>query len=346
MISVLSSSPIRSSASRMRPKWWSACERKPAKISIMRAYRRRSSRRQRVPLLDVGVARGELGLAGEEPELLLAREHGLAVRVPAVVEGALVAVGPFLRHVMRGVRAAGRVVHEERLLRSVHVGVEHELDRLVGQVLAQVVALLGRARLGHRRVVLGQVRIPLVGLAAQEAVEALEAAAQRPAVERPRGRVLLRGREVPLAEAEGVVALLEQHLRQHPVLERHPAVVAGVAGGQLHDAGHAARVVVAAGQHAGARGGAERGGVHVRVAQPGVGHAVDVGRLDQAAERAELPVAHVVEHEEQDVRGTLARSQRGGPGRARIPRTVRPTLPGKGVPGSYSTICGSLSATR
>jgi hypothetical protein len=30
MISVLSSSPILSSVSRMRPKWWSACETKPA----------------------------------------------------------------------------------------------------------------------------------------------------------------------------------------------------------------------------------------------------------------------------------------------------------------------------
>ena len=141
---------------------------------------------------------------------------------------------------VRSVGRARRVVHEERLLGRVDVRVEDHLDRLVGQVLAEVVALLRRPRLRDRRVVLGQVGIPLVRLAAEEAVEALEPAAERPAVERPGRRVLLRRREVPLAEAERVVALLEQHLRQHAVLERHPAVVAGEAGGQLHDAGHAA----------------------------------------------------------------------------------------------------------
>ena len=36
MMSVLSSSPISSSAFRMRPKSWSACSRKPANTSIRR----------------------------------------------------------------------------------------------------------------------------------------------------------------------------------------------------------------------------------------------------------------------------------------------------------------------
>ena len=43
MISVLSSSPICSSVSSSRPKWWSQWETKPAKTSIIRAYSRRSS---------------------------------------------------------------------------------------------------------------------------------------------------------------------------------------------------------------------------------------------------------------------------------------------------------------
>jgi hypothetical protein len=48
------------------------------------------------------------------------------------------------------------------------VGVQDQLDRLVGQVLAEVVALLGLAWLANRGVVLGQVRIPLVGLATED----------------------------------------------------------------------------------------------------------------------------------------------------------------------------------
>ena len=143
---------------------------------------------QRRPLRHVGVARRQLGVGGQQPELLLAGEHGLAVGVPAAVELAGVAVGPFARGVVRRVRASGRVVHVERLLGRVDVRVEQEPDRLVGEVLAEVVAVLRALRLGDRPVVERQVRIPLVGLAAEEAVEALEAAAERPAVERAGGR--------------------------------------------------------------------------------------------------------------------------------------------------------------
>ena len=271
---------------------------------------------QRVPLGHVGIARRELGVRRQQAELLLAREHRLAVGVPARVELALVAVGPLLRHVVRSVRRAGRVVHEERLLGRVDVRVEDQLDRVVGQVLAEVVALLRRPRLRDRRVVLGQVGIPLVRLAAEEAVEALEPAAERPAVERARRGVVLRRRQVPLAEAERVVAVLEQHLGQHPVLERHAPVVAGVAGRQLHDARDAVGVVVAAGQDARPRRRAQRRGVHVRVAQALRGDAIDVGRLDEPAEARQLAVSDIVEHEEEHVRGAVPRPRRRRPGGA------------------------------
>ena len=58
------------------------------------------------------------------------------------------------------------------------VRVRDELDRVVGQVLGEVVALLGRARRLDRVVVVDEVGVALVGLAAEEAVEALEAAAR------------------------------------------------------------------------------------------------------------------------------------------------------------------------
>ena len=62
---------------------------------------------QRRPLGHVGIARRELGVGGQEPDLLLIREHGLAVGVPAHVELALVVVGPLLRDVVRRVAAPG-----------------------------------------------------------------------------------------------------------------------------------------------------------------------------------------------------------------------------------------------
>jgi hypothetical protein len=219
---------------------------------------------QRRPLGHVGITRRELRVRGHQPELLLAREDLLAVDVPAFVEGAGVAVGPLARDMVRRVRAAGRVVHEERLLGRVDMRVEDVLDRLVREVLAEVVAVIGQARLLGR----------------------------------------------------AVVAVLQEHLRHHAVLERHPPVVARIARSELHDAGDAAGVVVAAGEDRGARGRAEGRRVHVRVARPGCRDAVDVRRLHEPAEAAELAVADVVEDDEEHVRRAVARADRGRPGGA------------------------------
>ena len=56
-----------------------------------------------VPRRDHRVALGELGVRGDHAELLLAGEGALALDVPAVVELALVLVGP-----LRRARGAGR----------------------------------------------------------------------------------------------------------------------------------------------------------------------------------------------------------------------------------------------
>jgi len=72
---------------------------------------------------------------------------------------------------------ARRVVQEERLVRCDRLGVADEFDGLVGQVLGEVITLFGRLRLVHHVVVVDQIGIPLVRLSAQEAVPALETAA-------------------------------------------------------------------------------------------------------------------------------------------------------------------------
>jgi len=69
-------------------------------------------------------------------------------------------------------------------------------------------------------VVVDEVRIPLVGLATEEAVEALEPAAERPAA-LPRRQVdLVARREVPLADGVPVPAVLVEDLGDRAVLER------------------------------------------------------------------------------------------------------------------------------
>ena len=223
---------------------------------------------QRIPRRHVRVMARQLSVLRDDPELLLACEDLLPVGVPTVVEGALVAVGPLLRHVVRGVRRAGAEVQVERLVGIDLFGVGDELDRLVGEVLGQVVALLGAPRRLDLVVVVDELGVPLARVAAEEAVVALEPAPQRPAVIRPGGGLLARRDQVPLADHVGVVAVRQQHLRQEAVLERDQAVVARVAGRHLGDARHPVAVVVAAGDHARPARRAQRRRVHVVVAQP------------------------------------------------------------------------------
>ncbi len=273
---------------------------------------------QRVPVGHVRVVARELGVGGNDPELLLAGERLLPVGIPAVVERTGVPVGPLLPDVMRGVRGAEAEVEVERLVRIGLLAVGDERDRLVDQVLAQVVALLGLLRRLDRVVVVDEIRIPLARVATEEAVEALEAPAERPAVVRPGGGLLVARRQMPLPDHERAVAVVEQRLREHSVLERHHAVIAGIARCELRDARHSVGVMVAAGHDARPARRAERRRVHVVVAQPFGGDAVQVRRADRAAVAAQLAESGVVEHDEQDVRRALGGAHRSGPGGARL----------------------------
>ena len=100
-----------------------------------------------------------------------------------------------------------------------------------------------------------------------------------------------------LADHVGVVALLQQHLREKTVLERDVAVVTGIVGGELGDACHTIRVVVTPADDARTCRRAQRRGVHVGVAQATLRQAVQVGRLDRAAVAAELVVTGIIQHD-------------------------------------------------
>jgi hypothetical protein len=151
-----------------------------------------------------GVDRGKLGVGRDDPHLLLAGQRLLPHRVVPHVELPGIPLDPVPGGVVRRVGRARCVIEEERLVRRDRLRVPDELQRLVGEVLGQVVALLGRPRLVHGVVVVGQVRVPLVGLGAEEPVEPLEPAAGRP-VPPGRGEVhLVGGAQVPLAALEGL----------------------------------------------------------------------------------------------------------------------------------------------
>ncbi len=187
-------------------------------------------RRAILPRLDIRVMAGQFRILRDNAEFLLLLEDLLSIGFPAVVKLAFVLVGPFLRHVMRRVHGPGAEVHEERLVGRHLLGVGDEADGLVDEILRQMVSFLGRLFGLDTMIVIDQLRVILVRLAAQEAVVALEAATQRPAIIRTRRRDLVGRCQVPLADRIRVVAVLQQHLREKTVLERNVAVAAGIAG--------------------------------------------------------------------------------------------------------------------
>jgi len=204
----------------------------------------------------------------------------------------------------------GGVVEEEGLVRGIYLGVLNELDGLVSQVDVQVITLLRCFRGGDPVVVIRQVRVPLVSVAAQEAVVALESTPERPAVERTGFSGFFRRGEVPLADGKSVVAMFQQDLREKSVLKSHHTVVCRVAHGQLGDGGQTQRVVVAAREHAAACRRAQGRGVHVGVAQSLCGEPLEVRGLDQSAKGRELSVADIVNDEEQHIGCALPGPQR------------------------------------
>ena len=167
-----------------------------------------------------------------------------------------------------------------------------------------------------------EVRPPLVRVAADEAVEVVEAHAGRPLGERPDLAGLIARRVVVLAEPARRVAVVAQDTADGRVVRADDAVVAGEAGGLLGNHAEADRVMVASGDERGARRRAERGGEHPVVAQP-VGRDAVHGRCrDDAAERARHGKAGVVRHDQQHVGRAFRRHHARRPPRLRLQRII------------------------
>jgi hypothetical protein len=145
-------------------------------------------RRHVVPGRYLGVSRGQVRVVGQQPEFALPGECLLTLLIPSLCEAPTVLLRPFGRHVMRRVGRTGGEVHEERAVGHERLLRPDPVDRVIGQVLRQVVPLFGRRGWFDGRRPLVQRGLPLVVLAADEAVEGLEpTAARRPGVERSHG---------------------------------------------------------------------------------------------------------------------------------------------------------------
>src|SRR5262249_19529934 len=155
---------------------------------------------------------------------------------------------PVLGNVVRGVRGTRSVVDEKRPVRRDRLLLAHVGDRLVREVFVEGVVVLaapGHFHLDGRGAVV-EGRLPLVGLAADEAVEVVKSLHVWPAVERAGDAGLPVGDVVVLAEERGAVAVLADDLRYHRTALGNLPGVAGEAAAEFGDATGGRGVMVAA----------------------------------------------------------------------------------------------------
>ncbi len=209
-------------------------------------------RRQVVPADDVvtvlGVGERQHGVGRQDAELKHPLEALLAEGVPAGGVAALVLGDVLGLGVQRRVHGAVRHVEEERLGGVGGLEALDHRDRLVGDVVGEVVARRVLVDL-HRGVVTDEaVRVVQVGEAVQEPVEPLEPALAGPGVPRPGvGAVGVLG-QVPLADHQRRPACVAQDLgRRHAVVRQLHRVAREPRVGVCHEA-DADRVRVAPGQ--------------------------------------------------------------------------------------------------
>src|ERR1700741_2967644 len=99
-------------------------------------------------------------------------------------------------------------------------------------------------RYADDRVVLGQHRIELAGFAAEKSPEIVEAERVRPAIKRPGRSLLVVGREGPLAERSGVVAVELKNLSDRCRAGGPIRVVAGPAAWYFSNRSESHRMVI------------------------------------------------------------------------------------------------------
>src|SRR5215469_1445006 len=204
--------------------------------------------RHLVPCRNLFVACCQLAVRRYDAELLLTSKGFFAELVPALIELALVLVGPFLRHMVRRMGCSGCKIHEERFVRRQRLLLRDPVSRLIRHVLHQVVALFrclfgldwGRAFVKRW--------VPLARLASDEAIEILEATASRwPSVERPNRARLPYRHLVTLTELRCGIAVELEGSRQGRDSVRQDRVVTRSGGSNLGNPAHPDRVMVASG---------------------------------------------------------------------------------------------------
>ena len=197
-----------------------------------------------------------------------------------------------VRHLERRMRGVVGDVAEQRLLAAR----TQKANRLVGQHVGDVALRRNRLSAANQLGVEIVVDVPVV-----ETEELVEPLAGR--------RVGELFAVVPFAEARGAIAAGAQRFGQGDLVPPHRLLA-------VRHAPHAAPQRVAARQQSRSRGRAKRIDVEPLELHAGLGQGVDVGRLQVGiAVQAEIAVALIVRHDQQDVGFSRGLAGSGDPGR-------------------------------
>lgn len=202
----------------------------------------------------------ELRASGHDALRDLSRECFLAKLVPALVELALELGDPFLGRVVRRVAEARRIVGEKRFVRRKAVLLLNPRDSVVGHIGVEVI-IFGIMRRFDRLGAIKDGRMPLVGVAANEAVEILEAQCGWPEVERPRLATLPVRHVVVLAKPRCVPAVLLKDFTDRAAVFLHQRIIAGEPRAHFRDNAGMGGVMVASSDKRRAGRRAQRRGV-------------------------------------------------------------------------------------
>ena len=204
--------------------------------------------------------------------------------------------------------AAGRVVHEPRFGRVLGSHPMQPLHGLIRHVVGQVVRLAVLAvRDPDGGLVLGDQRVVLARLAAQQPPEVIEPPRVRPPVERT-GRPLhvIRG-HMPFSEPAGAVTVALQCPYERCAILRHRRGVAGEGSRQLADGAETDPVMVAAGEHGRPGWRAQRRHVEPVEGQALLGNPGHGWRRHRAAECRGVPESGVIDQHQHHVGCPLRR---------------------------------------
>jgi hypothetical protein len=192
---------------------------------------------------------------------------------------------------MKGkVRGMIRQIQEPRLIRS-PLRVLDKIQRIIGQRISSVERiLLITSSLASLRPPQISGRIPKGRCADQSSVELLESMTRR-----------IVCTHVPLARHERPVSRLLQYLCDRCRVVGKPACVSRLSEIGNHVA-HAYPVRILAGENARPRWTASGRGIELRQAHAAGSQHVQIGSVDLSAEAAQVAVAQIIGHDQQDIR--------------------------------------------